>query len=251
MLQPTRWLLYGTTSAWSDRLHPSQILYEDNHVLVVNKPADWIVQGAAPDQRSLLESSRQYIKTKYHKPGNVYLGVVSRLDAPVTGVVPFARTSKAAARLSEQFRDRTASKYYWAITERIPNPMAGRLEHWLVRRPEDRITRVMDGPSSAAEIAQLEYRVLATHRGCALVEIALITGRKHQIRCQLSAIGCPIVGDHRYRAEAAFAQGIGLHCRRLCLMHPTTRHAMTVVAEPPMYWPAWARHEEAGTSPKP
>lgn len=232
-------------------MHPSQILYEDNHLLVVNKPADWIVQGASPDQRSLLESSRQYIKTKYHKPGNVYLGVVSRLDAPVTGAVPFARTSKAAARLSEQFRDRTASKRYWAIAECIPNPMAGRLEHWLMRRPEDRTTRVVRGPGSDAEMAQLEYRVVATHRGSALIEIALITGRKHQIRCQLTAIGCPIVGDHRYGAEASFAQGIGLHCRQLCLLHPTTREGLRVVAEPPIYWPAWARPEDAGTLSEP
>jgi 23S rRNA pseudouridine1911/1915/1917 synthase len=229
-------------------LHPSQILYEDNHLLVVNKPADWIVQGAAPDQRSLLESSRQYIKTKYHKPGNVYLGVVSRLDAPVTGAVPFARTSKAAARLSEQFRDRAASKQYWAIAERIPNPIAGRLEHWLLRKPEDRITRVVNGPRTDAEIAQLEYRVVATHRGCALLEIALITGRKHQIRSQLTAIGCPIIGDHRYGAEASFAQGIGLHCRQLCLQHPITRGDLTVVADPPMYWPAWARTQDGEAS---
>lgn len=232
-------------------MHPSQILYEDNHLLVVNKPADWIVQGASPDQRSLLESSRQYIKTKYHKPGNVYLGVVSRLDAPVTGAVPFARTSKAAARLSEQFRDRTASKRYWAIVERIPNPISARLEHWLVRKPEDRLTRVARGVGSDAEVAQMEYRVVATHRGCALVEVALITGRKHQIRCQLTAIGCPILGDRLYGAEASFAQGIGLHCRQLCLQHPTTREVLTVVAEPPIYWPGWARPEDALLSEQP
>jgi 23S rRNA pseudouridine1911/1915/1917 synthase len=169
----------------------------------------------------------------------------------VTGAVPFARTSKAAARLSEQFRDRTAAKRYWAIAERIPNPIAGRLEHWLARRPEDRITRVVRGPGSGADLAQLEYRVIATHRGCALLEIALITGRKHQIRCQLTAMDCPIVGDHRYGAEASFAQGVGLHCRQLSLLHPTTRENLTVVAEPPMYWPAWARPEDAGTSFEP
>jgi len=222
-------------------LHPSQILYEDNHLLIVDKPADWIVQGASTDQRSLLESARLYIKHKYHKPGNVYLGVMSRLDAPVTGVVPFARTSKAAARLSEQFRNRTTQKTYWAIVDRIPNPIAGRLEHALVRSPSENYTRIARPHDPDAQAAILDYRILATHAGSALLEIQLVTGRKHQIRCQLSAIGCPIAGDQLYRSESTFGQGIALHCRRLVLEHPIHRMRVDVSAEPPIYWPGWAR----------
>ena len=123
-------------------VHPFQILYEDNHLLIVDKPAGWIVQGAQPDQRSLLEEARGYIKAKYDKPGDVYLGVVSRLDAPVTGVVPFARTSKAAARLSEQFRERAAQKSYVALVEGVPQNHSGRLEHDLLRAPDAAIRDV-------------------------------------------------------------------------------------------------------------
>ncbi|MEI8211650.1 MAG: RNA pseudouridine synthase [Planctomycetota bacterium] len=224
-------------------MHPSQILYEDNHLLIVNKPADWIVQGASTDQRSLLESSKIYIKSKYHKPGNVYLGVVSRLDAPVTGAVPFARTSKAAARLSQQFRDRTPTKLYWAITEGIPNPIEGRLEHWLVRNDNDHVTRVTQQESTPAHRSIMEYRVLRGHHGQAWLEIRLITGRKHQIRCQLSAIDCPILGDALYGAVDPFAQGIALHCRQLMIQHPTLNSTVSVVADLPIYWPSWARPE--------
>jgi 23S rRNA pseudouridine1911/1915/1917 synthase len=224
-------------------MHPSQILFEDNHLLIVNKPAGWIVQGATPDQRSLLESSRLYIKQKYHKPGNVYLGVVSRLDGPVTGAVPFARTSKAAARLSEQLREHTTTKIYWAIVDGTPSPIAGTLEHWLVRRASETVTRVAPRETHDAVRAILEYRVLAVHHGQALLEVRLITGRKHQIRSQLSAIGSPIAGDKAYGSTTAFPQGIALHCRRLGLEHPTLRTPVSAVAAPPIYWPNWARHD--------
>lgn len=224
-------------------MHPSQILFEDNHLLIVNKPAGWIVQGATPDQRSLLESSRLYIKQKYHKPGNVYLGVVSRLDGPVTGAVPFARTSKAAARLSEQLREHTTTKIYWAIVDGVPSPVAGTLEHWLVRRAFETVTRVATNESPDAVRALLEYRVLVANHGQSLLEVRLITGRKHQIRAQLSAIGSPIAGDKAYGSSISFPQGIGLHCRRLGLEHPTLRTPITALAETPIHWPTWARNE--------
>ena len=124
-----------------------QILFEDNHLLVLNKPANWVVQGAAPGQKSLFDWSEAYLKAKYDKPGKVFIGVVSRLDAPVTGVLPFARTSKAASRLSEQFRDRTTRKTYWAIVGRRPKDLVARLEHHLLRREEDFKTRVRDRKS--------------------------------------------------------------------------------------------------------
>ena len=159
-------------------MHGSQILFEDNHLLVINKPADWIVQGASPDQRSLLESARMYLKQKYHKPGNVYLGVVSRLDGPVTGAVPFARTSKCAARLSEQFRENVVTKEYWAIVEGTPSPIAGLLEHHLMRRPHETRTRVVDSCEPGSQTAKLTYRILACSGSHSLLSLNLITGRK-------------------------------------------------------------------------
>jgi len=218
-------------------VHPSQILYEDNHLLVVNKPADWVVQGASTDQRSLLESARLYIKSKYHKPGNVYLGVVSRLDAPVTGAVPFARTSKCAARLSEQFRDHSVDKEYWALVTGCPSAIEGRLEQWLVRRPEDTVTRVVAPDHPDGQSAILEYRVVACAKGQSFLKLRLITGRKHQIRCQLAAMDCPILGDQLYGSRDRFPQGIALHCHRLEFVHPTTKERMTILADPPIYWP--------------
>lgn len=218
-------------------MHPSQILYEDNHLLVVNKPADWVVQGATTDQRSLLESARLYIKSKYHKPGSVYLGVVSRLDAPVTGAVPFARTSKCAARLSEQFRDHTVDKEYWALVTGCPLAIEGRLEQRLVRRTEDTVTRVVAPDHPDGQSAILEYRVVACVKGQSFLKLRLITGRKHQIRCQLAAMGCPILGDQLYGSRDRFPQGIALHCHRLDFDHPTTKERMTILADPPIYWP--------------
>lgn len=218
-------------------MHPSQILHEDNHLLVVNKPADWVVQGASTDQRSLLESARLYIKSKYQKPGNVYLGVVSRLDAPVTGAVPFARTSKCAARLSEQFRDHSVDKGYWALVTGCPSAIEGRLEQWLVRRPEDTVTRVVAPDHPDGQSAILEYRVVACAKGQSFLKLRLITGRKHQIRCQLAAMGCPILGDQLYGSRDRFPQGIALHCHRLEFVHPTTKERMTILADLPIYWP--------------
>lgn len=218
-------------------LRSPEILFEDNHVLAVNKPANCIVQGAGEQHDSLLEWARAYIKQKYAKPGNVYLGVVSRLDAPVTGVVPFARTSKSASRLSEQFRDRTAKKCYWAIVEGRPPFEQERLEHYLVRPESFNRTRVATATTSGSSLAILEYRLLRTYGSKSLLEIGLITGRKHQIRCQLAAIGCPILGDKLYGAASSFAEGIGLHCRKLEFEHPTLRTQMVIEAEVPETWP--------------
>lgn len=222
-------------------MHASQILFEDNHLLVLNKPADWIVQGASTDQRSLLESARLYIKNKYEKPGNVYLGVVSRLDAPVTGAVPFARTSKCAARLSEQFRSQSVSKEYWAIVSGAPQAIEARVEQTLLRRPSETVTKVCASDHPEGQLAVLEYRVVSCFKSQSFLRIRLITGRKHQIRCQLSAIGCPILGDRLYGSKENFPQGIALHCQRLEFEHPTTKARLKVLADPPIYWPANCR----------
>lgn len=230
-----------------------EILYEDNHLLVINKRPNWIVQGASPDQASLLEWGKSYLKDKYQKPGNVFLGVVSRLDAGVTGAVPFARTSKCASRISEQIRDHKVDKRYWALIEGRPPLEADRLTHWLSRSESETVTRVHRHAKPGALLAELEYKILyecsltsgasgrpnpGSIKNATLLEIRLITGRKHQIRAQLKEIGTPIVGDKKYGSSFGFAQGIGLHCRRLQFLHPTQGTPLDILANPPEYWPA-------------
>ncbi|MCU0710419.1 MAG: RluA family pseudouridine synthase [Pirellula sp.] len=224
------------------------IVYEDNHLLVVNKPVGWIVQGAQADQDSLLERAKSYIKQKYNKPGSVYLGVVSRLDGPVSGLVPLARTSKAAARLSEQIRDRSVKKIYWAVTSGTPPRPCDRIEHWLARHESETVTRVVARATSQSQQAILEYRTLgasgensslSTAQQQSWLEIELVTGRKHQIRAQLEAIGCPILGDEKYGSHVRFSNGIALHCRRLVFQHPTKKETLDLTAAIPSSWPPW------------
>ncbi|XZE43551.1 RluA family pseudouridine synthase [Pirellulaceae bacterium SH467] len=216
------------------------ILYEDNHLLIVNKPSGWVVQGASPDQLSLLDWGKGYLKEKYNKPGNVFLGVVSRLDSWVTGAVPFARTSKAAARINEQLRAATVLKLYWALVEDHPPKPDGTLVHWLVRDDREAITRAFAREQPQSQKGELRYRTLGeTDRGT-LLEIELITGRKHQIRAQLTALGCPIIGDRKYGATRRMIEGIGLHCRRLAFEHPTQEQRIDVVAPLPEYWPEFS-----------
>ncbi len=217
---------------------PLQVLYEDNHLLAVNKPAGLATMGVADDVPSLLWLAKDYIKRRYQKPGNVYLGIVSRLDAPVTGVVVLARTSKAAARLSEQFRQREASKLYWALVEGRPVPPAGTCENYLVHDERHRRVCVVDGPRPEAQLAQLDYRTLAALPKAVWLEVRPHTGRKHQIRVQLSARGWPILGDRKYGARMVFAPGIALHARSLVIEHPVQHVALELVAPPPPSWAA-------------
>ncbi len=213
-----------------------QVLFEDNHLLVLNKPADWIVQGATPEQNSLIVWAGDYLRKKYNKPGNVFVGVVSRLDSPVTGVLPLARTSKGASRLSEQFRNQSPNKVYWAIVENKPREREARLEHHLVRLESDTKTRVVPTANGSSKLSILEYRYLGQGVQGHQVQIKLITGRKHQIRAQLQAIGCPIVGDKKYGASNTFPAGIALHCRQLDISHPTLKTNMEFIAPTPSYW---------------
>jgi len=213
-------------------------LYEDKHLLAVLKPPGVATMGLAPGRLSLLTMARQYIKTRYGKPGKVYLGVVSRLDVPVSGVVLFARTSKAAKRLTEQFRQRTARKSYWAIVEGRVRPKAGEYVDWLVRAGRGQTTRVVGQSQDKAKLARLIYRRLKATSGVSLLEIDLETGRKHQIRAQLAHRGHPIIGDRRYGSRRCFPAGIALHARRLVVSHPTTGEAVEIVAPTP---PAWCR----------
>ncbi len=212
------------------------VLYEDNHLLVLSKPAMLATMGTPGGQPTLLTHAKDYIKQRYQKPGNVYLGVMSRLDAPVTGVVLLARTSKAAARLTEQFRAHTVEKTYWAIVEGALEPPAATLTNWLGQDERHRRMHVVGPTIAGAKEARLAYQRLRLLDGYALVEVALETGRKHQIRLQLSHAGYPIVGDRKYGSRAAFPVGIALHARRLVVSHPTTGDRLEFTAPPPKSW---------------
>lgn len=217
------------------------VLYEDNHLLVVNKPAGIPTMGVAEGEPSLWREAKEYVKEKYSKPGNVFLGVVSRVDTPVTGVVIFARTSKAAARLSEQFREGEVGKTYWAVVEAPPQPPRGKCKDILVRADRQRKVRVVKAGEERPEDGQdavLEYRTIRKLGRGALIEVQLLTGRKHQIRVQMSSRGWPIVGDKKYGANTKFAGGIALHARQLRLQHPVTKEPLEISAPVPLDWQA-------------
>jgi 23S rRNA pseudouridine1911/1915/1917 synthase len=211
------------------------VLYEDNHLLAVNKPAGIPTQGAAAGRPSLVSLAKAYVKQKYVKPGNVYLGVVSRLDAAVSGVVIFARTSKAAARLTRQFRDRAVTKVYWAIVSGTPQATAT-CDDWLAKDETRHQMRLADEQTEGATPARLVYRRLKRLSRGWLLEVTLETGRKHQIRVQLASRGLPILGDRKYGSRQPFVGGIALHSHLLQLVHPTRGEAIKLVAEPPLAW---------------
>jgi 23S rRNA pseudouridine1911/1915/1917 synthase len=221
--------------------HSIDILYEDNHVLALNKPAMLPTMGVMEDRESLLDRARDYLKREYLKPGNVYLGIVSRLDAPVTGVVILAKTSKAAARLSEAFRSRQVEKRYLAVIEGALETNEALLEHFLRKDERHRKVHVTHEAGADAQLARLRYRVLATGQAMSLLDVELETGRKHQIRVQLSKIGHPIIGDRKYGSRFPLSSGIGLHAHRLSLQHPVKREPLVLEAPPPL---SWRRHEE-------
>ena len=218
-----------------------ELIHEDNHLYVVDKPCHLPTMGAAPGMPTLLEYGRDDIRRRYRKPGNVYLGVVSRLDSLVGGVIVFARTSKAAARLSKQFRERTVSKTYHALIKGRPPVDQGRLEHWL--RRDDRIRRTLADSQQHpdAEFAALHYVSLGTKQGQTLIRIGLETGRRHQIRAQLATAGMPVTGDRKYGSRVTFPCGIALHSTELAIDHPTTGRRLTFHSPFPTYWPRWSR----------
>jgi 23S rRNA pseudouridine1911/1915/1917 synthase len=220
-----------------DSLEALELLYEDNHLLVVNKPAGMLCQGDLTGDLDLLTLAKKKIKERDGKPGKVFLGLVHRLDRPVGGVMVVAKTSKAAGRLSQQFRERRTSKIYWAVVEGRPMPTEAILTHCLKKDPAARITRVVDS-TEAGKPAELAYRVQETRADQSLVEVRLITGLSHQIRAQLAAIGHPIVGDRKYGAERPFKRGrIALFARALTIHHPTKKTPLTFRVSPPKFWP--------------
>jgi 23S rRNA pseudouridine1911/1915/1917 synthase len=226
------------------------ILCEDGPILAINKPAGLLTLGAKAGVPTLERIVKQFLKEKYDKPGNVYLGIPHRLDRPVSGVVVFARNSKAAARLAEQFRERQVRKIYWALVERAPDAAEGELVDWLRKVPDQAHVEVVSSEAPGAREARLRYRTLqAAVAGSpdkrTLLEIEPLTGRTHQIRVQLAARGWPIVGDVQYGATTSLVEiraadprdePIALHARSLSIKHPVRYDALTITAPLPEFW---------------
>ena len=211
-----------------------EVVYEDNHLIIVNKQSGEIVQGDKTGDRPLSDIVKDYIKEKYQKPGAVFLGVVHRLDRPVSGLVVFARTSKALARLNKMFAEGEVHKTYWAIVKNAPRTSEGTLEHWLVRNEKQNKSYAYDHEVPHSKKAQLRYRVLAEGDNYDLVEVELLTGRHHQIRCQLAAMGCPIKGDLKYGAKRSNPDGsICLQSHRIEFVHPVSKETICIEAPIP------------------
>jgi 23S rRNA pseudouridine1911/1915/1917 synthase len=211
-----------------------EILYEDNHLIVINKQVADLVQSDATGDEVLGDQVKAYIKRKYKKPGDVFLGVVHRLDRPVTGAVIFARTSKALTRMNQQFKDHEVKKTYWAVVKNRPENEEGELVHYMIKDEKQNKSFAFAKPKGKAKEARLTYRMIGTTNNFYLLEVDLQTGRHHQIRCQLAKIGCPIKGDLKYGfARSNPDGGIHLHARRIRFAHPVTKAEIEIIAEPP------------------
>lgn len=210
------------------------ILYEDNHIIIVNKRTSDLVQGDSTGDEPLDDIVRSYIREKYNKPGDVFLGVVHRLDRPVSGCVVYARTSKALSRLSEMFRTRDVGKVYWAVVSDRPPAEEGTLHGFLKKNEKQNKSYVYDNEVKGSKEASLSYRIIARSERYYLLEIDLHTGRHHQIRAQLAAAGCPVRGDLKYGSKRSNeGGGISLHARRVSFNHPVKKQEMTVEAPLP------------------
>lgn len=217
------------------------VLWEDNHCLVLNKPARLLTVGDDTGDDNLLDQAKAYLKQKFNKPGDVYLGVVQRLDRPVSGVVLFARTSKAAARFNEQFRTHSLAKNYWAIVTGSVPQRAASLEDWLLKDNAANHVTVVSAQTPGAKECRLSYTTVGASSPQTLLEIALQTGRSHQIRVQLSSRGMSIVGDKKYGSGIGCEGQILLHAHRLAFTHPTLKTPVEVTAPVPANWKKWAQ----------
>ncbi|MCF8715747.1 RluA family pseudouridine synthase [Joostella atrarenae] len=211
-----------------------QVLYEDNHVIIINKRAGDIVQGDKTGDKPLSEVVKEYIKDKYNKPGNVYLGVVHRLDRPTSGIVLFSKTSKALPRLNKLFKEKDAKKTYWAIVKNKPEKESDKLIHWMKRNPKQNKSYAHKNEVPDSKKAILDYTIIKSLNNYYLLEINLETGRHHQIRSQLSSIGCPIKGDLKYNFDRSNKDGsISLHASKLEFEHPVKKELISVTAPLP------------------
>jgi 23S rRNA pseudouridine1911/1915/1917 synthase len=215
---------------------PLEILYEDNHCLAVAKPSGCVSAHYQGREETLDRAVKSYLKEKYQKPGNVFLGVVHRLDRPVSGVLLFARTSKAAARLAEQFREGTVDKVYWAIVEGDLPRSAGTLEDWLKKDPDAGRALVVEPRTPGARQALLHYQRRGSHGGLTWLELRPQTGRTHQLRVQLAHHDYPIYGDAKYGSVRTFGRAIALHARSLTFLHPVRYEPITLTTELPRAW---------------
>lgn len=220
-----------------------QIIYEDNHLIVVNKAPGEIVQGDKTGDQPLSQAVALYLKQRYNKPGNAFVGVVHRLDRPVGGLVIFAKTSKALERMNQLFREGKVEKHYWAIVANAPNPKQGRLIHWLKKNEKQNKSYASNSPKDGAKRAELTYRTLAKSKNYTLLDVQLLTGRHHQIRCQLAAIGSPIKGDLKYGAPRSNPDAsISLLSYQINFEHPVSHLPISLTAPlpPDPLWQAFA-----------
>lgn len=215
----------------------AEILFEDNHLIAVNKPAGWLVHADETGDPTVADAVKEYIKVRYEKPGAVFLGVIHRLDRPVSGVVIFARTSKALERMNRLFQNREIEKTYWAITAQRPEALQGKLVHYIWKDKSRNLAHALDRPSRRhpdARKSVLTYKLIGELNSHCLLEVKPETGRPHQIRVQLAAIDCPIRGDLKYGFRSPNDDGnIHLHCRSLSFVHPVKKEQVTIGAEPP------------------
>lgn len=217
-----------------------EVVYEDNHIIIVNKAVGEIVQGDKTGDTPLSETVKEWLRVKYDKPGNVFLGVTHRLDRPVAGLVVFAKTSKALTRLNEMFRNGEVHKTYWAISRGTPNPPEGELTHYITTVERTNKSTAHTTPKAGAKEARLRYRLIGKSDRYNLIEVNLLTGRKHQIRVQLSAIGCPIKGDLKYGDKRSNPNGgISLLARRIEFIHPVSKQPICIEAPLPTDDPLW------------
>jgi 23S rRNA pseudouridine1911/1915/1917 synthase len=211
-----------------------QILHEDNHIIVINKRVGDIVQGDKTGDKPLSDVVKEYIKDKYNKPGEAYLGVVHRLDRPTTGIVVFAKTSKALTRLNDLFKNRETQKTYWAIVKNKPEKPSAELVHYLARNEKNNTSKAHLKEAENSKIASLDYKIIRELNNYFALEINLHTGRHHQIRAQLAAIGSPIKGDLKYGSDRSNPDGgIHLHARKLVFIHPVSKENLEIIAPVP------------------
>jgi 23S rRNA pseudouridine1911/1915/1917 synthase len=221
----------------------ADVLYEDNHLIAVNKRAGDIVQVDETGDEPLDEKVKKYIAQKYSKPNGAFLGVVHRLDRPVSGVILFAKTSKALERINNMFKAREMHKTYYAVVRKRPYPESGTLLHWLVKNPQKNVTKAHDKEVQGSQRAELHYKLVGELEGYYLIEVDPITGRPHQIRVQLSTLGCPIVGDNKYGyPRGSLRKSISLHARRLQFIHPIKKEPIEITAPLPKdgFWEKFA-----------